>query len=234
MDCFLPSQQCLFVYWSLEGRGESRYLVGSGQYESHTPWVGILQLEELPVFSYCMTCMSSQKPYKPSWHLDVKGVSVNFSVFPLAYSKTCRSNWPHGLRPIAGWYCEFEPRRIHGCLSFVSVVCCQVEVSASGWSLVQGSPTECVCVCVWVWLWRLDNLEALAHWDMSYHGKNIQSCRAKLWSGIGNNAIVSILMYGPGTWCSNTCSKVKFVSVLSTFVRPYILKITWSITRINM
>ena len=26
----------------------------------------------------------------------------------------------------------------------VSVVCCQVEVSASGWSLVQRSPTECV------------------------------------------------------------------------------------------
>jgi hypothetical protein len=32
----------------------------------------------------------------------------------------------------------------------VSVVCCQVEVSATGWSLVQRSPTECsvskVCV----------------------------------------------------------------------------------------
>jgi hypothetical protein len=31
----------------------------------------------------------------------------------------------------------------HGCLSVVSVVCCQVEVSATGWSLVQRSPTEC-------------------------------------------------------------------------------------------
>jgi hypothetical protein len=31
----------------------------------------------------------------------------------------------------------------HGCLSFVSVVCCQVEVSATGWSLVERSPTEC-------------------------------------------------------------------------------------------
>jgi hypothetical protein len=28
-------------------------------------------------------------------------------------------------------------------MSLVSVVCCQVEVSASGWSLVQRSPTEC-------------------------------------------------------------------------------------------
>jgi hypothetical protein len=31
----------------------------------------------------------------------------------------------------------------HGCLSLVNVVCCQVEVSATGWSLVQRSPTEC-------------------------------------------------------------------------------------------
>jgi hypothetical protein len=28
-------------------------------------------------------------------------------------------------------------------MSVVSVVCCQVEVSAKGWSLVQRSPTEC-------------------------------------------------------------------------------------------
>jgi hypothetical protein len=28
-------------------------------------------------------------------------------------------------------------------LSIVSVVCCQVEVSATGWSLVQMSPTDC-------------------------------------------------------------------------------------------
>jgi hypothetical protein len=36
-----------------------------------------------------------------------------------------------------------NPAGGHGCLSPVSVVCCQVEVSASGCSLVQGSPTEC-------------------------------------------------------------------------------------------
>jgi hypothetical protein len=28
-------------------------------------------------------------------------------------------------------------------LSVVSVVCCQVEVSVTGWSLVQRSPTDC-------------------------------------------------------------------------------------------
>ena len=48
-----------------------------------------------------------------------------------------------GLGPLACWACGFESRRRHGCLSFVSFVCGQVEVCASGWSLVQRSPTEC-------------------------------------------------------------------------------------------
>jgi len=33
-------------------------------------------------------------------------------------------------------------------VSLVSAVCCHAKVSASGLSLVQRSPTECVCVCV--------------------------------------------------------------------------------------
>jgi len=36
-----------------------------------------------------------------------------------------------------------NPIRGHGCLSVVSVVCCQVEVSATSLSLVQRSPTDC-------------------------------------------------------------------------------------------
>jgi hypothetical protein len=36
-----------------------------------------------------------------------------------------------------------KSHRGHGCLSLVSVVCCQVEVSATSWSLVQRSPTDC-------------------------------------------------------------------------------------------
>jgi hypothetical protein len=41
------------------------------------------------------------------------------------------------------WNCGFESRREYGCLSLVSVVYCQVEVSASGSSLVHRSPAEC-------------------------------------------------------------------------------------------
>ena len=53
------------------------------------------------------------------------------------------------LRAIACWDCGFESRWGHGCLSVVSVVCCQVEVSAMGRSLVQRSPTDCdVSLCV--------------------------------------------------------------------------------------
>jgi len=54
-----------------------------------------------------------------------------------------------GLRPLACWDCGFESRRWHGCLSVVSVVCCQVEFPATGWSLVQRSPTDCgASLCV--------------------------------------------------------------------------------------
>jgi len=61
-----------------------------------------------------------------------------------------RSRWPRSLKcrttTFAYWDCGFEFRRKHVCLSVVSVVCCQVEVCATGRSLVQGSPVECVCV----------------------------------------------------------------------------------------
>jgi hypothetical protein len=43
---------------------------------------------------------------------------------------------------LACWDWRFQSRRSHGCLSFVTDVCCQVEVPASGWSLVQRSPTK--------------------------------------------------------------------------------------------
>ena len=47
------------------------------------------------------------------------------------------------LRPLAWWDCGFESRWEQGYLSVVSVVCCRVEVSVTGWSLLQTSPTQC-------------------------------------------------------------------------------------------
>jgi hypothetical protein len=43
-------------------------------------------------------------------------------------------------------------------LSVVCVACCQVEVSATGWSLVQRSPTDCgmslTCDQETLWTWK--------------------------------------------------------------------------------
>ena len=60
-----------------------------------------------------------------------------------------RSQQVSSRRPLACWDLEFESHRRHGYLSVVSVVCCQVEVSATSWSLVQRSPTDCAAsLCV--------------------------------------------------------------------------------------
>jgi hypothetical protein len=59
----------------------------------------------------------------------------------------------------------------HGCLSVVSVVCCQVEVSATSWSLVQRSPTDCGVSNVCVTMKPRRNEEAHAHIRLSSHRK---------------------------------------------------------------
>jgi hypothetical protein len=46
------------------------------------------------------------------------------------------------LTGIVGLNCDWDCGG-HGCLSVVSVVCCQVEVSETSWSLVHRSPSEC-------------------------------------------------------------------------------------------
>jgi len=46
------------------------------------------------------------------------------------------------MQSLACWGWLFEPRRGHGSLSVVSVVGCQVEVPATGRSLVQRSLTK--------------------------------------------------------------------------------------------
>jgi len=48
-----------------------------------------------------------------------------------------------GSWPLDFWDYGFESRQGHGCLTLVSFVCCQVEVSASGSSLEQRSPFDC-------------------------------------------------------------------------------------------
>ena len=70
---------------------------------------------------------------------------INLSANVLLTS--CQSQWPRGLRRrsaaarLLRLWARIPPG--HGCLSVVSVVCRQVEVSATGRSLDQRSHTEC-------------------------------------------------------------------------------------------
>jgi len=59
------------------------------------------------------------------------------------YTHVRRSQWPHGLRrgSVTAHLLRLWVRIPPGV--WMSVVCCQVEVSATSWSFVQRSPTDC-------------------------------------------------------------------------------------------
>ena len=77
---------------------------------------------------------SSQRPL-----LDNTRHNRQISMPPVGFEPTISA----GVRPLICWDRGFECHRGHGYLFVVSVVCCQVEVSATSWSLVQRSPTDC-------------------------------------------------------------------------------------------
>jgi hypothetical protein len=90
-------------------------------------------------FSWCKTHYSVNMHWKILFF-----TSFDYKPIPVAERSKVRV-CGRSLAGIAG----FESRRGHGCLSHVNVVCCHVEVSAMGWSLVQRSPTDCdVSLCV--------------------------------------------------------------------------------------
>jgi hypothetical protein len=60
----------------------------------------------------------------------------NFRFTPIPVAVGCKA-----------WLCgRLNPARGHGCLSFVSSMCCQVEVPATDRSLVKRIPTQYVCM----------------------------------------------------------------------------------------
>jgi hypothetical protein len=88
------------------------------------------------------------------------------------------NNFPVGARSKA-WVCGHSLAGIAGsnpaggmdvCLLWVLL--CQVEISESGWSLVERSPTE-FSVSNWVWSWSPDNEESPALYGLLCHWKNI-------------------------------------------------------------
>jgi len=62
-----------------------------------------------------------------------------FAYVPNGANSSGRTVNGEGLRPLAFWHCGFESHRRHGCLSVVSAVCCQVEISATGHFLPRDS-----------------------------------------------------------------------------------------------
>ena len=94
----------------------------------------------------------------------------------------CRPRWPRVLRRRSAAARLLRlwvriPLR-HGCLSVVSVVCCQVEVSETSWSLIQRSHTD--CAVSFVWFRNLANEEARAHWGLSRLKKKLHSCSCNI------------------------------------------------------
>ena len=92
-------------------------------------------------------------------------ISLKPSYFCLALTMPCRSQWPRGLRRssaavhlLRSWV-RIPPG---AWMFFVSVVFCQVEVSATSWSFVQRSHTNCG-VSRHVWSRNLVNEGTLAH-----------------------------------------------------------------------
>ena len=78
-------------------------------------------------------------------------------IISITITSICPSQWRHGLRrrSAAARLLRLWVRIPPGAwMSVVSVVCCQVEVSATSWSLVQRSPTDCGA---WLWYRNLAN-----------------------------------------------------------------------------
>jgi len=71
-----------------------------------------------------------------------------------------------------------RPEESYGCVSVVSVVCCQVEVSAMGWSLVQRSPMD---VCL-LWVFCVVRERSLRRADHSPRGVLLTVVRRCVWS----------------------------------------------------
>ena len=86
--------------------------------------------------------------------LDRSATGTDEITFRKRKMANCRFRWSRGLRRssaanrlLRSWV--RIPPGGHGCLSVVSVVCCQVEVLATRWSLVQRSPIDCrASLCV--------------------------------------------------------------------------------------
>jgi hypothetical protein len=73
---------------------------------------------------------------------------TQLSAFTSGNTYSCPSRWPRGLRSrswrLLYWDRGFESRSRYGCLSLCFCVVLSCVAFATGWSLVQRSPTSCL------------------------------------------------------------------------------------------
>ena len=65
-----------------------------------------------------------------------------FLVFSIAFRPVRSKASQKRFRPLNRPLANSRSHRGHGCLTLVNAVCCEVEVSAAGWLLVQRNPTD--------------------------------------------------------------------------------------------
>jgi hypothetical protein len=98
---------------------------------------------------YIRVCVCKHKFKKR--HCQDHKISTSLHI-ALCNTAQSRSQWPSGLKRVSASLLGLRVQIPPGAWMFVCCeccVCCQVEVSATGWSLVQRSSTDCgVSLCV--------------------------------------------------------------------------------------
>jgi hypothetical protein len=98
---------------------------------------------------------------------------------------------------------------------FVSVMCCHVEVSATGWSLVQRSSTTVVCYCVWSR--NLKHEAALARVGLLSHRgnwRNIVWSSGQGWAGTECDSVTYDVQLCTGWRSFEFCNTTKYFDQL--------------------
>jgi len=161
LNCFRLQLKCDVTRWRTGGEVKGKLANGVGcQYPSL--YLGTWCIQHYYRWCAHLGCASSRLNWRPP--ADLRGL-VRFAerrnlvsarvpshfnwLLPFRENKVVSTGSSgRGLR-LACWDCGFESHRGHGCLSVVSVVFCQVQVSATSWSLVQRSPGDCdASLCV--------------------------------------------------------------------------------------
>ena len=133
--------------WVINGYDSSPHFT----YQSHFPalppptTVYSTQQTHLCNTQSILACRYILQAWRPS-RLLIESKSLGIPLSRI-YIKVNRSRWPCGLKrgSVAAQFLGLRVRILcgHAYLSLVSVVFCHVEVSASGWSFVQRSTTDC-------------------------------------------------------------------------------------------